>query len=85
MEANTEIINKEISTALFPCPCCGNLTLSKINAYEICTICLWEDDQIQSSDPDYSGGANNCSLTQARSEFLKNKKIKIKHMNTYED
>jgi len=51
---------------LAPCPCCGNCTLSEAGAYEVCPVCLWEDDPVQLSDPDYIGGANQCSLNQAR-------------------
>ena len=68
---------KKISTTLFPCPCCGNLTLSEINTFEICNVCFWEDDPIQSSDPNYSGGANNCSLIQARNAWRKREKTLI--------
>ncbi len=63
--------NKKISTGLFPCPCCGNLTLSEINSFEICTVCCWEDGPIQSSNPNYAGGANHSNLVQAQSEWLK--------------
>lgn len=51
---------------LFPCPCCGNLTLSEPGEYEICPVCQWEDDPVQGRDPDYAGGANKESLNECR-------------------
>lgn len=51
---------------LLPCPCCGCRTLDEIGAYEICDVCGWEDDPVQSTDPDYRGGANKESLNEAR-------------------
>lgn len=51
---------------LLPCPCCGSLMLSGYGEYEICDICGWEDDPVQSSDPAFAGGANKNSLNEAR-------------------
>ncbi|MGO6667903.1 CPCC family cysteine-rich protein [Rhizobium ruizarguesonis] len=50
----------------FKCPCCGCQTLTEISSYEICDVCGWEDDPVQSSDPTFVGGANRLSLDQAR-------------------
>ena len=57
---------------LYPCPCCGYLTLSQEadGTYELCPICFWEDDGVQLDDPDYEGGANTVSLKQAQRNFL---------------
>lgn len=55
---------------LSPCPCCGNLTLGEVGAYEICSICNWEDDPVQSAEPTYAGGANQVSLIDARQIYL---------------
>jgi hypothetical protein len=56
----------------YACPCCGYLTLAgkPPGTYEVCPVCLWEDDDVQSRDPSFSGGANKMSLTQARSNFV---------------
>ena len=57
----------------FPCPCCGYKTFygEKPNGnYEICPVCFWEDDPIQSADINYAGGANSVSLKQAKQNFL---------------
>ena len=52
-----------------PCPCCGGFRFSGVNSYEICPVCGWEDDRVQESDPNYRGGANACSLNEARIAF----------------
>jgi len=54
---------------LFACPCCGARTLSERNTYEICSQCNWEDDPVQSRDPDFRGGANAQSLSEARAAW----------------
>ena len=56
----------------YACPCCGFLTLTEPgdNTYEICQVCFWEVDGVQSDDPDYRGGANAVSL-KARANFAR--------------
>jgi hypothetical protein len=56
-------------TDLLPCPCCGQRVLEELGNYEICDVCGWEDDPVQSSDPDFEGGANEQSLNQAKAEW----------------
>jgi hypothetical protein len=51
------------------CPCCEYSTIDQIGTYEICPVCFWEDDPIQSSDPNYSGGANSLSLNESKLNF----------------
>ena len=54
------------------CACCKNWRLvEKINCYEICPICYWENDKIQEINPDYQGGANPKSLNQSRTDYQK--------------
>ena len=54
------------------CPCCGFYTLSDDNGhYDICPVCYWEDDPIQSDDIYYEGGANGICLKEARDNFKK--------------
>jgi|GEM_PF-1179986 len=48
------------------CPCCEANVLTARGQYEICPICNWEDDPVQSADPEHAGGANKLSLRQAR-------------------
>lgn len=54
----------------YTCPCCGYKTLTAFRSYDICTICFWEDDAVQSDDPDFEGGANRASLRQAQQNFI---------------
>ncbi|MCX6375603.1 MAG: CPCC family cysteine-rich protein [Armatimonadetes bacterium] len=53
------------------CHCCGYLTLAEEpgGSFEICPVCFWEDDLVQSQDPDFDGGANQVSLNRARENF----------------
>lgn len=60
-----------MSDARFHCPCCGYPTLSEAppGTFDICTICGWEDDNVQFNDPSYRGGANKMSLSEARTDY----------------
>ena len=54
----------------YRCPCCGYFTLGdEPGHFYICPVCFWEDDNIQSFDPNYTGGANGISLTEARINY----------------
>lgn len=55
----------------YRCPCCGHLTLDEQppGTYEVCAVCLWEDDIAQFENPDLAGGANDASLAEARRNF----------------
>lgn len=57
----------------YPCPCCEYLTMEEPDhlSFDICPICFWEDDAVQFKDPNYRGGANHISLTEARENFKK--------------
>jgi len=53
------------------CPCCGYKTIDKNVLFNICEICYWEDDPIQSLHPDLREGANeNLSLREAQMNFV---------------
>jgi anaerobic ribonucleoside-triphosphate reductase len=60
----------ETNYDLLPCPCCGSRVITTQGGYEICDVCGWEDDPVQSAEPDYAGGANKLSLNQTRKEWL---------------
>ena len=57
----------------YKCVCCGHKTFQSENAleHEICPVCFWENDPVQNSQPDYSGGANRVSLLEARENYKK--------------
>lgn len=57
---------------LQPCPVCGARVITVPGEHEICDTCGWEDDPVQSADPDYAGGANKKSLKEAKIEWYKN-------------
>jgi len=56
-----------------PCPCCGCRTLPEAppGTFYICPVCGWEDDAVQFSDQNFSGGANSVSLAEARRNYSK--------------
>jgi hypothetical protein len=53
------------------CPCCGYGTLSVRAAFEICEVCLWEDDGQDDADAEVVRGGPNgtLSLAVARANF----------------
>lgn len=57
---------------LYTCPCCGYKTLKDGNpgSFEICSICYWENDNVQFDEPFYEGGANRVSLYEAQRNFI---------------
>ncbi|MGF6344010.1 uncharacterized Zn finger protein (UPF0148 family) [Citrobacter sp. 506] len=57
------------------CPCCGKYEFPEEGSYEICPVCTWEDDPIQTEEPDYKGGANVMSLNEAREAFRQGRKV----------
>ncbi len=54
----------------YPCPCCGHATLPELGHYDICPVCLWEDDGQDDPDADRDSGPNHLSLAQARIHYL---------------
>jgi hypothetical protein len=59
----------------YRCPCCRFLTLYERGGFEICPVCLWEDDGQDDADAGtVRGGPNGLlSLAQARANFLREK------------
>lgn len=53
------------------CPCCEFPTLRSRGGYEICTLCLWEDDgqDIVNADEQRPGPNQPYSLSRARRNF----------------
>ncbi len=62
-----------VSKIKYFCPCCGYRTLNgkPPGTYQICPVCYWEDDYVQSMDASISGPPNGISLEEARSNFSK--------------
>lgn len=60
-----------MSASKFACPCCGFLTLDEPGEWEICPVCFWEDDPVQTAERTSHTGANKCSLLEARQNFMR--------------
>lgn len=56
--------------SLFPCVCCGYITVDALGSYDICPVCHWEDDIVQLRYPMLAGGANPNSLIDAQANFV---------------
>lgn len=63
------------------CPNCGYLTLQERTAFEICSICFWEDDGLDDFEENEESGPNHMSLKEGRMIFYdaKMKLISTKH------
>jgi hypothetical protein len=75
-------IIQEKEKNLFTCACCGYKTLKEKppGTYEICHVCGWEDDDV---DSDYEGGANGGSLRMCQRDFYKvddNKRLTLENL-----
>ncbi|WP_035232683.1 CPCC family cysteine-rich protein [Alcanivorax nanhaiticus] len=65
-------LNKRTQVVRVPCPCCGYPTLERRDAYEICHLCIWEDDgEDDANTQGWGGGPNGAySLTEARANVV---------------
>ncbi|MEY4904026.1 MAG: hypothetical protein RLZZ292_1841, partial [Bacteroidota bacterium] len=55
----------------YTCPCCGYKTINREDTfYDLCPVCFWETDPYQLANPEYKGGANQSSLTEAQQHFI---------------
>ena len=50
------------------CPVCGKYTFE--DEFDICSVCGWENDNLQACDHNYAGGANDLSVNEARIEYF---------------
>ena len=48
------------------CTCCGK---ASVGEYEICPVCGWENDPVQTSHPSTARGANKMTLDEAKRAF----------------
>jgi hypothetical protein len=69
---------------LYNCPCCGYPSFREQDAYEICSVCDWEDDIVQKTAPDYECGANKLSLNQHRERWTNEKKLGVHDRQSYD-
>ena len=57
------------------CPVCGKHTFTV--EYELCPVCMWQQDSIQEDDPAFSGGANALCLDDFTSEWLNKRSLDV--------
>lgn len=66
----TDPIPAKTTPPRYPCVCCGHVVFEEsVGSYQICPICFWEDDLIQTRWPDYTGGANKPSLIECQRNY----------------
>lgn len=77
----TSISSKNMETEMkHACKCCRKMTIELRDSFEVCPVCFWEDDPLQSEDEDYSGGANEISLKEARANYSKFGAMSVDHL-----
>lgn len=69
-------LEKKVVKRKINCPVCGKYTFKEADDFDICPICWWENDGLQYDEPDFSGGANDMSLNQARLAWKNGEKVK---------
>ena len=67
----------EMTSTKLKCPICGKSEFSYPNSFEICPVCEWENDEFQIKHPDEDGYANELSLNEYKTKWLKNKKVAV--------
>ena len=58
------------------CPVCGKYEFERPDDFETCPICKWQDDGVQTDDPDFAGGANDMSLNEYKKAWKAGKPCK---------
>lgn len=53
------------------CECCKFYTLDCDSNFDICPVCYWQDDLLQTEKPHYKWWANELSLEEWRLNFIK--------------
>lgn len=64
-----------MTNSSYNCPCCGQKTLGSEHMFDICSVCGWEDDNVQFEDPNFRGGANFFSLKEYKKAFFEKKDV----------
>jgi uncharacterized Zn finger protein (UPF0148 family) len=68
----------------YACPGCGFQVFNEPpGSFAICPVCGWEDDNVQSADPHYHGGANGVSLAEHQREALHKYPLSVREHNGF--
>lgn len=59
------------------CPVCGKYIFPRKESFDICPVCVWEDDWYQLTYPDEDCCANQLSLNQAREAYRNGNRKKV--------
>ena len=57
------------------CPVCKKHTFPEWHSCDTCPVCGWEDDAVQTLNPDRAGYDNHMSLNQAREAYAKGEEV----------
>lgn len=58
------------------CPVCGQYEFDEEGSFDICEVCVWEDDALQESEPDEENCANRMSLNQAKKAWADGRSVR---------
>lgn len=58
------------------CPVCGKYEFDEEDDFDVCPVCMWENDGLQNKNPDYAGGANQMSLNEARKAYKEGREVR---------
>lgn len=66
------VLTKRVTIERVPCPCCGYPTLQRRACFEVCCLCIWEDDGEDDDNTHQWGGGPNgeYTLTEARANVV---------------
>ena len=53
----------------FQCPCCVSFTLDARHDWDICPVCFWEDDVLETDPLNPSPSNHGLTLAEARANF----------------
>ena len=68
-QSSNQPMSESKENKTYPCPVCGYMSFSEPpGSYDICSVCNWEDDQLQAKHPRMRGGANGGSIFDYQQE-----------------
>ena len=67
-----ELIDKPVSLLGYCCPCCNYKVYRKMEIFDICPVCMWENTN---TGEDQYSAPNRSTLKEYRQAFLNNQKL----------